>query len=660
VAREAFARARRFLNYNHAAALGALAASVSLGIFVILLLALLGLFTDAVVEKGQIALANAEQEKEAFTWLGEVIGNPEEADRLIRQRGENGLGLISLAWRSRGRWYEPLFTGPVGWFAWTRANGSYLTGLMLLAVVVVVLRCLVTFAMHALASTTVIEASTRLRRAVYHQTYRTGTLAVRAIGSSEPIGIFTRQLEAVHDGLYRWLTVTFREPATFIALLLFALMIEAAASGGVPWLSLAFILFAALVWLVGGQLAAYFRRQERLNVRRSAEQLALLQESLRMMRLVKVYLMELFNQARIERQLAGYARSLHERNRAQVLFRQALVFLGLLAAIVLLFAAGWNIVNGNLSLASTLTMSIALLSLYGPAWNWWQQRRTLRRAHEAAEGLFDFLDRRGDVGQVVGAEFLPPMSKQLEFNNVTLREPGTGRLLLEQVSLQIPAGQRIALVGQEDLEKHALVYLIPRFLDPNEGEIRFDGRKIPWVTLESLRVQVALVMQHNLIFNDTVANNIGCGDPGYKLPQVIEAAKTAHAHHFIQHLPAGYDTVIGEMGHRLNVAEQFRIALARAILRDPALVIIEEPLTVLDDDTKALIDDTYARFLPGRTVIFLPHRLTTIRSCSRIFLLNKGRLEAAGDHRELLRASELYRHLQYLEFNVFAEHAEQT
>src|SRR5262249_39235434 len=151
--------------------------------------------------------------------------------------------------------------------------------------------------------------------------------------------------------------------------------------------------------------------------------------------------------------------------------------------------------------------------------------------------------------------------------------------------------------------------------------------------------------------------NIGCGDPAFTLPQIIEAAKIAHAHHFIQKLPQGYETTIGELGHSLSLSEKFRIGLARAILRDPALLIVEEPETAIDDDTKSLLDDSFARFLPGRTVLFLPHRISTIRSCDQIYLLNKGRIEAAGVHRELLSQNQLYRHLHYLEFNEMAEGA---
>ena len=246
------------------------------------------------------------------------------------------------------------------------------------------------------------------------------------------------------------------------------------------------------------------------------------------------------------------------------------------------------------------------------------------------------------------------MTKQLEFDNVSFNEPGSGRKLLQNISLTIPAGSRVALVGPEEMEKHALLYLLPRFLDPTSGEIRIDRKNVRKVTLDSLRAQIAMVLQHNLVFNDTVANNIGCGDPGYPLPRIIEAAKIAHVHQFMQKLPRGYETMIGDLGHSLNSGEKFRIALARAILRDPALFIIEEPAMPLNDDTKGLLDDTYNRVLPGRTVIFLPHRLSTIRSCDKVYLVFQGRLEASGEHRELLGSSEIYRHLQYQEFNEFA------
>ena len=320
------------------------------------------------------------------------------------------------------------------------------------------------------------------------------------------------------------------------------------------WLALAFILFALLVWLVGGQIAAYFRGKGRLAMLRAANQLALIQESLMLMRLVKVYLMEQFNQTRVERQFASYARSQMRRYRGEALYWPLFLFLGLLASLVLLFVAGLVVLRDQLSVTSMTILVAALVSLYWPSIFWLECRRLIRRGRLSARVVFEFLDRPSTVGQSVEAEFLPAMTKQLEFDKVSLNEPGSGRKLLHDISLAIPAGARVALVGPEEMEKHALVYLLPRFLDPTSGEIRIDRKNVRWVTLDSLRAQIAMVLQHNLVFNDTVANNIGCGDPSFPLPRIMEAAKVAHVHQFIQKLARGYETVIGDLGMRSTPA----------------------------------------------------------------------------------------------------------
>jgi ATP-binding cassette subfamily B protein len=718
VNRAAFARARRFLNYFATAKWAAHGAAAATGILYVALLVVLGLFADLMVNRGRIPafhqLPSAEQHwfvqslqpaeddeadpqhlreirqgiaelgieppksvkdtdriNPAQAWFAEVVRYLKEhvgddAAEQVRdgirenvqkygvdagmEREVRYCGVLSLVVTSRDSYVGgPLnfLAGWNGWWMWQAGNSAYLLGLLVVSILLVVLRALLMVVNYDMAARATIEATTRLRRAIYHHTYRLGTLAFRALGPSEAVGVSTRHLEAVHDGLFYWLTIQFREPIKFCLLLILALLVNF-------WLALAFLMFALLVWLIGGQVAARLRQRGRVAGHRAANQLALIQESIMLMRLVKVYLMELFNQRRVERQLARYAAYQMQRFRGEAVYGPLLVLLGMLATLFLLYVAGIVVLNGQLSVAGGIVMATALVSLYWPLEHWLENRRMLRRARTSAVTLFEFLDRQGTVGQVVEAEFLPGMARQLEFDNVTLQEPGTGRKLLQGVSLTIQAGQRVAVVGPEDREKHALVYLIPRFLDPNSGEIRIDGRNLRWVTLDSLRAQISVVLQHNLVFNDTVANNIGCGDSSFTLPRIVEAAKVAHAHQFISKLPQGYDTPIGELGHHLRIGQQFCIALARAILRDPALMIIEEPHTPLDDDTKSLIDDTFSRVLAGRTTIFLPHRLSTIRGCDRVFLLVNGRVEAVGEHKELLAQNDLYRHLQYLEFNEFA------
>lgn len=705
--RAAFARVRKFLNYHPVAKWSALIAATATSVLFVGLLLLLALFTDLAVNRGEIPshadlsppeasafrnnlnlaerqkslqeeadrvglgkLSPKDFERPEVLWflnlpqlLQTAVGEDaaEETRRVMARQvadlgreaalyhGLRDFGILSLVVRTHSRLQSTLAAFLASWNGWMWAYGNeqYLQGLFILAVALALLRTALMFVTSYAGALATLEAVTRLRRAAYHHTYRLGTLAFRALGPSEAVSISTRHLEAIHDGLYTWLTVLFREPIKFALVLLFALLVNF-------WLALAFLLFAVLVWMLGGQLAAYFRRKGRAAAHRAADALALLQESLMLMRLVKVYLMEVFNQARVERQLSRYASAQLRRFTGEAIYRPLLGLFALLAVLVLLLVTGIVILDGQLGVTSAMVLATALVSLYWPMVRWLEHRRYLRRARASSVVVFKFLDRAGAVGQAVDAEFLPAMTKYLEFDSVTLEEPGTGRPLLRGVNLRMEAGQRLAIVGPDDMEKHALVYLIPRFLDPTSGEIRIDRKNLRWVTLDSLRAQIAIVLQHNLVFNDTVANNIGCGDPSYPLPKIIEAAKIAHAHQFIQNLPQGYETPIGEMGHALTMSEKFRIALARAILRDPALLIIEEPVTPMDEATKDLLDDTFARVLPGRTAIFLPHRLSTIRNCDRVFLLYQGRIEAAGEHRELLQSSELYRHLQYLEFNEFA------
>lgn len=566
----------------------------------------------------------------------------------------SSLGVLAFVVKARERLIGKIVAWTASWNRWMwqlgddGANTRYLVKLLGLTLFLAILRTMLIFVLKYSAAIATIEAATRIRRAIYHHTFRLGTLAIRALGPSEAVSIFTRQVEAVHDGLYAWLTVVLREPVKFALLVVFALLVNF-------WMALAFLFFALLVWLLGGYIVASFRKQGLAATHRAANHLVLLQESLMLMRLVKVYLMELFNQARVERQLQGYAHSQLRQKIGEAIYWPMLALLGVLASIVLLGVVGWTVLNGELDVPSAIAQITALVCLYWPLENWLENRRFVRWGREAADTVFKFLDRPGDVGQVVGADSLPQFTNLLEFDEVSLRESGSGRMLLQGVTLSIKAGQRVSLVGPEEMEKHALVYLIPRFLDPTAGEIRIDSHNLRWLTLDSLRAQIAIVLQHNLVFNDSVANNIGCGDPAYTLPRIVEAAKVAHAHNFIQKLPRGYETAIGEMGQHLNIGEQFRIALARAILRDPSLLIIEEPAgSRLDEDTKSMLDDTFTRILPGRTAIFLPHRISTIRNSNRVFLLNKGKIEAAGEHRELLKSSELYQHLHYLEFNMFA------
>ncbi len=542
--RAAFAKACAYLNYKQGAKWTALAAAAGTGVVYVALLVVLWLFTDLMVYRGRLptyhSLTPLQQTLFFHEWNGldederrqrlqDVGASEEMSQKLLSQKAgadlsreelrvlwraqvrrildlrlpgtlqgvgqesvdynsDQGISSLLVREHTEGRFLTPLVARLAYWDPWMRNAGSganarippYLVGLLLSAVVLSILGAVLSLLMREMAARATIEAATRLRRAVYHHTFRLGTLAFRALGPTEAVSIFARHIESVHDALFLRLTVYFRAPIRFALLVVFALFLSF-------WLALAFLMFAVLVWLIGGQIAAYFRRTGRLATNQASEHLTIMRESLMLMRLVKCYLMEPFNQNRVERQLSRHAKVQLVRLRGEAIYQPLLVLLGLLCVLLLLFVAGLLVLYGHLTVAGLVALATALVSLYRPLEKWLEARRLIRRGREAADHVFKFLERRGEVGQVVGAEFLPPLAKQLEFDNVSLREPGSGRMLLEEVTLTVPAGKRIGLIGADDLEKHALVYLIPRLLDPTSGEIRIDQHNLRWVTLDSLR-----------------------------------------------------------------------------------------------------------------------------------------------------------------------------
>lgn len=707
--RVAFARAARFLNFSAgwkwaARASAVLAALANLGLLIVL-----SLFVDLLISRGRVPnyselrppvraeydrrLADMSNERRAellreleapeavqnelavpspslspatrdWLWRAQVL------DTLQAKIGEKAaagyrtavasnpiaapaMGLASTGLRQPGV-VQSVGLWLASWNSWTwrvsdgGGNWYYLIGLTVLAIILAVVRALTLNFMNYAAATATLEAATRLRRSVYQQSYRQSNMALRTDAVDETVEIFAGDVERVHDGLYRQLTTVFYLPITITLLVILALALD-------PWLALASLMFGAAVILLGGYLAARYRDRARAAARKASGHLGQLRESLASMRLVKANLMELFNATRVERQLAEFSSASFHRFRNDSLFEPLLVFVVTLSAILALFVAGYAALNGNIGAGRLIVLVVILAAVFPMVNSLLHDLRVVKRARAAAVPLFQFLDRPSDVGQVVGAEFLNGIRTGIEFRSVCLREPGSGKLMLNDVNLKIKAGQRVAIVGPDDAEKRGLIYMLLRFLDPTTGDVRIDDKSIRGWTLESLRAQVGVVMWDSLIFDDTVAHNIGCGEPSVTAPHVIECAKLAHVHQFVQKMPQGYETRIGELGFKLNRHERFRIALARAILKDPSLYAIEEPAQPFDETSKAMIDDSLARVLPGKTVIFLAHRISTIRSCDLVYLIHRGQVEAFGEHRDLLARSELYKHLHYMEFNEFAK-----
>jgi ABC-type multidrug transport system fused ATPase/permease subunit len=413
----------------------------------------------------------------------------------------------------------------------------------------------------------------------------------------------------------------------------------------------------ALCWYLLHREQRRSRDAQALASARADSELRLLAESLRKTRLVRGYSMETFEHERFRTHLERFHRNLLSafERRSWSLWAGRLMVL--ISAAVVLFLVGIKVLeppddSQSLSFAGAVLLLSSFACLYLPIEALARLPGELDEAAAASDRIHRYLDQIPEVGQAVGARFLQPLSKSLQFESVTYRLP-SHRPLLTGFDLRLDAGKSYALVSFDPLEARAVAYLLPRFIEPHAGRVLFDGEDIAWVTLESLRAEAVYVGGGDPFFTGSVRENISCGNDEYSLPDVTEAAKQAHANKFILNLPQGYETVIGEHGEQLDVGQGFRLGLARAVLRKPALLLIEEPTAPLDDDTKALLDDAYNRIVHDRTVVFLPARLSTVRRADQIVFIHRGKVEAVGAHADLVHSSALYRHWEYLRFNEF-------
>ncbi|HEY2784703.1 MAG TPA: ABC transporter ATP-binding protein [Fimbriiglobus sp.] len=670
---DALESARSYMGKKPFAKFAAVGLSVSAAICLVLFLPLLFLFVDLLDWKGQKpSFASLSPSRQASfrdqfdqntlkTTIGEATWQDWTRGQLERRVGPdaaeayaqdtdigqtpsgNPLGILSLLAREQGRWTATPLAFVARHCPWTwKSNTGYLATLFALGLLLAVGFGLSSAGAAHFAAENTLDGAARLRRAIYTHTHRIGAVALKKSAQEEAATLMTEKVAAIQEGTTAWLMHAVRTPILVGLVLLVCLLVN-------PWLTLSLGMFGALVWLVAGQASAVFRRDGRIAARRAEARLGQMRESVAALHLVKSYQMERFAGTRVERMLDEFTKADHRRQRGLAFSRPALWAVTVLAAVVMLYFGGRTVLANNLSLAGFATILAGLSLTVWPLRAWVRARRAALDARGAAAAVVEFLNRRGDAGQPIDAEFLQPISKRIEIVGVTLREPGTGRMILEDVSFAIPAGSRVAIVGSDPAAPLALAHLLTRFADATGGELKADGKNLRWATVESLRTQIAFVGQDRPVFTDTVANNIGCGDPGFSVPQIMEAAKVAHAHQFVQRLPYGYETRIGEQGHTLKPGETFRIALARAILRDPSVLIVEEPTVPLDPDSAALLDDTFARIRTGRTIIVLPNREASARAADRVFVLHKGKLVASGSHEELLESSEVYRRLQFKE-----------
>jgi subfamily B ATP-binding cassette protein MsbA len=323
--------------------------------------------------------------------------------------------------------------------------------------------------------------------------------------------------------------------------------------------------------------------------------------------------------------------------------------LGAFAIAGALYYGAHSIAAGRLTSGEFAAFVAALLFMYGPIKKLSRVNASLQQAIAAAERIFEVLDRHTEVRERPGAAVLQPFRESVEFREVVFAYDDQARPILKGISCTVSRGQVVALVGRSGAGKTTMMNLVPRFFDVTGGGILIDGVDVRDVTLASLRVQIGIVTQETILFDDTVSSNIAYGRPDASRAEIEAAARAAHAHEFITTLSQGYETMIGERGQRLSGGQRQRLAIARALLKNSPILILDEATSSLDTESELLVQEALSNLMKDRTSFVIAHRLSTVRKADAIIVMDRGRIVDIGRHDELLARGGLYTRLHDLQ-----------
>jgi len=397
-----------------------------------------------------------------------------------------------------------------------------------------------------------------------------------------------------------------------------------------------------------GKLSRRMRRISKRAQEKIASITEFLSESFTGVKIIKTFCKENDETERFRMKNKDFYRENMRATRVSQFAALVMEVVGGLGIAFVLWYGGWLVIRNTITVGDLFSFITAIFLIYTPAKRLAGVNIGIQQAgppYDRVENLLSAPQERD------GTEVLKPIGKEIEFRNVSFIYPSSNDMALKDINFRVHKGEIIAVVGKSGGGKTTLVNLLPRFYTPTEGEIYIDGANILNVTLKSLRSQFGIVSQEIILFSDTVMANIKYGKPDASESEIITASKAAYAHEFIVELPQAYHTMIGERGMRLSGGQRQRLSIARAILKNPPILILDEATSSLDTSSEMMVQRAIENLMGNRTTFVIAHRLSTIKMADRILVLDKGRILDSGTHKELYSHGGLYKNLYDLQFS---------
>ena len=509
--------------------------------------------------------------------------------------------------------------------------------IIILMAIFTVVRCTARYYQQYMAEKVVQTAVVNLRKDVFSHVLNMPVRFFESEHPSDTVSRLVRDTGQLASGAKAMFGKALREPLKAMALIGGAMIIDFK-------LTVIFLCSAPFVMVVIGQLGRKIKRATRKSLMSWSLMLAKLKETFTAIKVVKVYNQQDYENANFDNINKGLLKQLFRIAKIDAATGPIMEVLGMVAGgAALLFGAHW-VARQEIDASEFITL-VAILGTAAEAirkssdiWNKVQQ------ANAAAERVYGIIDIECEAESPAAHE-LGPLKGRIEFKDIVFTYPGSETPALKQVNLSVEAGHNVALVGPNGSGKTTLANLIPRFYDPDSGRILIDGKDIREAKLQNLRSQIGMVMQNLITFNDTIAANIAYGKHGATREEIIAAAKRSFAHEFVEPLPKGYDTIIGEDNTGLSGGQLQRIVIARAILKNPAILIFDEATSQVDADSEAKIHNAIEEIMQDRTCFIIAHRFSTVITADIIVVMDNGRIVAKGQHNELIKTCTLYQSL---------------